>query len=135
MSSLVRACHERLAHDIPGTGHERVFIARGNGMRRDFARAAEPKLVQQIAAVRDAWVVVGAMGAAMTSIAFARPSAQMLVFAGAAMPDTFFWFIANQFGHRYREVRCGQREHEPDASYDRDLLITDEEFGHHLAAA
>ena len=152
MSPLVRTCHERLAHDISGTGHERVFVARGSGMRRDFARAAELEasaekqgfhvlrtagttLVQQIAAMRDARVIVGAMGAAMTSIAFARPSAQVLVFAGAAMPDTFFWFIANQFGHRYREIRCRQKEGEPDASYDRDLLITDDEFGHHLAAA
>ncbi|NPD67225.1 glycosyltransferase family 61 protein [Lichenicola cladoniae] len=152
MSPLVRACHDRLAHDSRGTGHERVFIARGIGMRRDFARAAELEalaerkgfqvlrtagttLQQQIGAVRDARVIVGAMGAAMTSIAFARPAAQVLVFAGAAMPDTFFWFVANQFGHRYREVRCRQTEVEAGASYDRDLLITDAEFGRHLAAA
>lgn len=152
MSPLVRACHERLAHDVSGSGHERVFIARGDGMRRDFARAAELEalaekkgfhvlrtagttLVQQIGAVRDARIIAGAMGAAMTSIAFARPAAQVLMFAGAAMPDTFFWFIANHFGHHYREIRCRQQDGGSDASYDRDLLITDDEFGHHLAAA
>ncbi len=92
---------------------------------------------QQVAAVRDARVVAGALGAAMTSLAFARAPAQALLFAGAEMPDTFFWFLANLFGHRYREVRCQQADaRDEDAIfYDRDLLIDDDEFRERLAAA
>ena len=77
------------------------------------------------------------MGAAMTSLAFARAPARALLFAGAAMPDTFFWFLCNLFGHRYREVRCLQAEAGDDHAilYDRDLLIDDDEFRERLAAA
>ncbi len=53
------------------------------------------------------------------------------------MPDTFFWFLANLFGHSFREVRCRQRE-EPAAAgfcYDRDLLVDDDELRQQLAAA
>ena len=154
MSPLVRGCHERLLHGIAGSGHKRVFVARAAGMRRNFAEplrierlAAEQgyhvlrpeglSFVQQVAAVRDARVVAGALGAAMTSLAFARAPAQALLFAGAEMPDTFFWFLANLFGHRYREVRCLQTEaRDEDAIfYDRDLLIDDDEFRERLADA
>ncbi len=154
MSPLVQDCHERLLQGIAGSGHERVFIARAAGMRRNFAEplrieqlAAEQgyhvlrpeglSFSQQVAAVRDARVVAGALGAAMTSLAFARAPAQALLFAGAEMPDTFFWFLANLFGHRYREVRCQQAEaRDEDAIfYDRDLLIDDDEFRERLAAA
>ena len=154
MSPLVRDCHARLLHGIAGNGHERVFVARAAGMRRNFAEplrierlAAEQgyhvlrpeglSFVEQVAAVRDARVVAGALGAAMTSLAFARRPAQALLFAGAEMPDTFFWFLANLFGHRYREVRCLQaRVRDEDAIfYDRDLLIDDDEFRERLAAA
>lgn len=147
MSPLVRDCHERLMHGVGGAGHERVFVARGTGMRRDFADPSRAEavareagfhvirtdglsLVQQISAVRDARVVAGAMGAAMTNLAFARTPAQAILFAGAEMPDTFFWFVANHFGHRYREIRCLQADADATygASYDRTLLIADEEL-------
>ena len=154
MSPLVRSCHEHLCGGITGIGEERVFIARGAGLRRNFSGplrierlAAEQgyhvlrpeglSLCEQIAAVRDARIVAGAMGAAMTSLAFARSPAQALLFAGAEMPDTFFWFIAAVFGHRYREIRCLQADIRDEAAifYDRDLLIDDDEFRERLAAA
>jgi capsular polysaccharide biosynthesis protein len=154
MSPLVCDCHERLLHGVTGLGHERVFIARGVGYQRNFAdfarvealaaeqgfhhvQASRLTLLEQVAAVRDARVVAGAMGAAMTSLAFARTPAQALLFAGAAMPDTFFWFLATLFGHRYREIRCDQvAEPSDDAvSYNGDLLIDDDELRQHLAVA
>ncbi len=152
MSPLVRDCHERLLHGVVGIGQERVFIARAAGMRRNFAeplrieRLAEESgfhvlrpedlgFADQMAALRDARVVAGALGAAMTSLAFARPPAQALLFAGAEMPDTFFWFLANLFGHAYREVRCLQAEARDAIFHDRDLLIDDDEFREQLAAA
>jgi capsular polysaccharide biosynthesis protein len=153
MSPLVRDCHARLSHGIAGIGHPRVFIARGSGRLRDFADPRQAEIVaeeqgyhvfrperggfvDQIAAMRDARVVAGAMGAAMTSLAYARQPAQVLTFAAAAMPDTFFWFIATLFGHRYREIRCIQPV-EPvatGASYDRPLLIGETELRQHLSA-
>ena len=154
MSPLVAHCHRQLLHGINGNGHERVFIARTAGLRRNFRepvrmerlaaqagyhvlRTEGLSLRGQMAAVRDARVVAGVMGAAMTNLAFARAPAQVLLFAGAAMPDTFFWFLCNLFGHRYREVRCLQAEtgNEGAIFYDRDLLIDDDEFREQLAAA
>ena len=154
MSPLVRDCHERLAHGISGTGQERVFIARGAGMRRSFANSPQAEalardarfhvlqtaslsLAQQIAALRDARVVAGALGAAMTNLAFARSPAQALLFVAAEMPDTFFWFISTHFGHAYREIRCRQAAADVTigAPYDRNFLIDDEEFLMHLRRA
>ncbi len=142
MSPLVRDCHHRLAHGIAGIGQARVFIARGPNRARDFAdpTAAEVlardagyhvlhpgrlSFLQQLATIRDARLVAGAMGAAMTTMAYLRGPAEVLTFAGAGMPDTFFWFIATLFGHRYREVRCLQSDDPAPTgvSYDRALLI------------
>lgn len=154
MSPLLRECHARLLHGVVGNGHERVFLARGAGTRRNFTdpahiealaqeqgyqvlRPAGATLLEQIASIRDARVVAGAMGAAMTSMAFARLPAQALLFSGEAMPDTFFWFVANLFGHRYREIRCLQAA-ETEAGlpvYERDLMIGDDEMRRHLADA
>ncbi len=125
MSPLVRDCHDRLAHGIAGRGVERVFLARGAGLGRNFAdeahmaRLASERgyavvspaglgLEGQIALMRDARLVAGVMGAAMTNLIYARAGCGAAVFAPAAMPDTFFWFIANLCGHRYREIRCAQ---------------------------
>ncbi len=142
MSPLVRDCHARLAHGIPGIGCPRVFVARGPGRSRNFADPAAVdalardagyhvlhpdrlSFLQQVATVRDARLVAGAMGAALTTSAYLRNPAEVLVFAGAGMPDTFFWFVATLFGHRYREVRCLQSDQSAATGvpYDRALLI------------
>ncbi len=125
MSPLVRDCHERLAHGVAGRGIERVFLLRGAGTNRRFrdethmVRLAAERgftvvspaglgLDGQIALMRDARLVAGVMGAAMTNLIYAREGARATLFAPAAMPDTFFWFIANLCGLHYREVRCAQ---------------------------
>ncbi len=125
MSPLVRDCHERLAHGIVGSGIERVFFLRGEGLGRNFrdethmARLAAERgyavvspaglgLEGQIALMRDARLVAGVMGAAMTNLIYAAPGCRAALFAPAGMPDTFFWFIANLFGLAYREIRCAQ---------------------------
>ena len=125
MSPLVCDCHERLAHGIAGRGVERVFLLRGAGMNRRFrdethmvrlaaergftvVSPAELGLDGQIALMRDARLVAGVMGSAMTNLIYARDGARATLFAPAAMPDTFFWFIANLRGLHYREIRCAQ---------------------------
>ena len=125
MSPMVCDCHERLAHGIVGRGIERVFLLRGAGMNRRFHD--EARMIQlasergftavspaglgldgQIALMRDARLVAGVMGAAMTNMVYARAGSRATLFAPASMPDTFFWFIANLRGLHYREVRCAQ---------------------------
>ena len=152
MSPLVRDCHARLAHGVPGIGCSRVFIARGPGRARDFADPVAVEVLardagyhvlhpdrlsflEQVATIRDARLVAGAMGAALTTLAYLRDPAEILTFAGAGMPDTFFWFIATLFGHRYREVRCLQSDDPAPTgvSYDRALLIDPAEL-HRLLA-
>ena len=153
MSPLVRDCHARLAHGIAGIGFPRVFIARGVGRARDFADPDQAEalareagyhvlhpdrlsFLEQVAAVRDARIVAGAMGAALTTQAYLRAPGQVLSFAGAGMPDTFFWFIATLFDHRYREVRCLQAEDPAPTgvSYDRALMVDPPEMRRLLAA-
>ncbi len=154
MSPLVRDCHVRLAHDVPGHGHRRVFVARGPDRARDFTDPAAAEAVardagyhvlhpdrlsflEQVATIRDAEVVAGAMGAALTTLAYLRNPATVLIFAGAAMPDTFFWFIATLFGHHYREIRCLQSDAPAPTgvSYDRALLIDPSEMRRLLAVS
>ena len=154
MSPLVRECHARLAHGIPGIGCSRVFISRGPGLSRDFADPVQAEalardcgyhvlhpdrlsFLQQVATVRDARLVAGAMGAALTTLAYLRHPGQVLTFAGAGMPDTFFWFIATLFGHRYREVRCLQSDElaSTGVPYDRALLIDPAELRQRLAVS
>ena len=125
MSPLVRECHARLSHGVAGSGIERVFLLRGPSLSRrlpDEAHmtrmAIERKFVvlapgsldldEQIALMRDARVVTGVMGAAMTNLIYAREGARAAIFAPASMPDTFFWFIANLCKLPYREIRCAQ---------------------------
>ena len=147
MSPLVCDCHARLAHGIPGTGIERVFLHRGAGMSRRFnddvhmmqqATARGFSVVSpngldldgQIALMRDARVVAGVMGAAMTNLVYAREGTRVAVFAPAVMPDTFFWFIANLRGLHYREIRCAQSG--AGGGWDRSLDLGFRKFRHAL---
>ena len=143
MSPLVRDCHDRLAHGIAGSGIERVFLRRGAGIGRWFAddthmmqlaaargfsvvSPAGLGLDGQIALMRDARVVAGVMGAAMTNLIYARAGARAAIFAPAEMPDTFFWFIANLRGLNYREIRCAQSG--PGGGWNRGLDLAFREF-------
>ena len=125
MSPLVQECHDRLAHGIAGHGIERVFLSRGSVYGRGFgdepymSRLAAERgyavlspealgLDGQIGLMRDARLIAGVMGAAMTNLIFATRGARAAIFAPALMPDTFFWFIANLRGLHYREIRCAQ---------------------------
>ena len=152
MSPLVAACIAVLRAGTRGAGHERVFIARGNEMRRDFRDSARVEslareagfhvmnpdgltLPEQIACLHDARIVAGAMGAAMTNLVFAGAGARILMFAGATMPDTFFWFASTVFGHHYREMRCDQAERVQGLFYDRALLVPDDDVRSFLASS
>ena len=138
MSPLVRDCHDRLAHGVAGRSVERVFLSRGAGARRRFqdeshmGRLAEERgftvvdtrglgLDGQIGLMRDARLIAGVMGAAMTNLIYAPAGARAALFAPATMPDTFFWFIANLRGLHYREIRCVQAG--PGAGWERPLDI------------
>ena len=147
MSPLVRDCHDRLAHGVPGSGYERVLLLRGAGATRRFhdelhmARIATARgftvlspgslgLDGQISMMRDARVVAGVMGAAMTNLIYARRGTRALLFAPANMPDTFFWFIANLRGLPYREIRCAQSG--SGDGWSRQLELGFGEFRHFL---
>ena len=138
MSPLVRDCHDRLAHRVEGQGVQRVFLSRGVGARRRFqdeshmGRLAEERgftvvdtkgldLDGQIGLMRDARLIAGVMGAAMTNLIYAAKGARASLFAPATMPDTFFWFIANLRGLHYREIRCVQAG--PGDGWERPLDI------------
>ena len=125
MSPLVADCLRAVGSSVPPARHERLLIVRDTVASRRFADEArltdragragflvfDParlSLREQISVFKGARRVVGATGSAMTNIAFARPGSEVLMLAPAAMPDTFFWFIAELCNLRYREMRCKQ---------------------------
>jgi len=151
LSPLVRDCFARLTHGIDGIGQERVYFGRGEGYARDFQDAAQKQalaadlgfhvvdpsatgLMEQMAIVRDARLLAGPMGAAMTALAFMQSPGEARLFAGSDMPDTLFWFIANIFGHRYREIRCAQDAPSQPGGYDGALLLDEQAFRRELLA-
>jgi len=113
---------EEMRATQPGSGVKRVFVRR-TGIARCISNEAELEVAlaalgfisvdpsamnlrQQVAMFKDADVIIGAMGAAMTNIAFAHRGALVINLAPAVMPDTFFYFLATHRKQRYVEVRC-----------------------------
>jgi hypothetical protein len=61
---------------------------------------------------------------------FARPGTRVANLAPAAMPDNFFWFIAQLRHLRYEEYRCAQQVDQPGREpKDCDLLMPPAELG------
>jgi capsular polysaccharide biosynthesis protein len=80
---------------------ERVMTARGF-VAVDTGRMT---LAEQIVLFKGARVVVGALGAAMTNIAFCPRGAKVVALTAASFPDTFFWYLSQHRGHDYSEIR------------------------------
>lgn len=121
MSPLALGHMEKLRTGQPGSALKRVFIRRPDGPRRvsneeQLCRALAPhgfvpinpaqlSLRQQISMLKDADVVIGALGAGLTNIVFAHRGALVINLAPATMPDTFFYFLAAHRQQRYIEIR------------------------------
>ena len=123
MSPLLIECLEHLSAGIAGNGPARVYLRRAPAKSRDFEtedRIAERlamhgfrpvemmslSLREKIAAVKDARVVLGTLGAAMTNVAFCRPGTEVCVFSPASAREFFFWLLSNLKHHTYYEIRC-----------------------------
>lgn len=121
MSPLVVQDLERVSSNFHGAGYHKVFVSR-KGTRRNLtnADAVEAQLAaqgflivrpgemtfeQQIAAFKDARLVVGVMGAGMTNMVFAQRGARVINIAPAAMPDTFFYLLSVHKQQSYCEIR------------------------------
>ena len=85
---------------------ESAVIARARAAGFAAFDPGDVPIAAQVAAFGAAPRVAGVMGAGLANIVFAPPGCKVTVFAPAAMPDTFFWFIAGLCGLRYREIRC-----------------------------
>ncbi|HEX7388507.1 MAG TPA: glycosyltransferase family 61 protein [Acidiphilium sp.] len=123
MSPLVGECLNRIAADVPGRGIGRVYLRRWPAKARDFEdedriaeclarHGFEPVVTsalsfrEQIAIIRDASIVVGTMGAAMTNAVFCNPGAEICVFGPASAREFFYWFLSNLRHQVYYEIRC-----------------------------
>jgi capsular polysaccharide biosynthesis protein len=84
-------------------------------------------LAAQVAAFRDAKVIVGVMGSALTNLLFSRSGARALALAPEFMVDTFFWRVAGCVGVDYAELRCTTADSEKwlrtDRLLDRDIHV------------
>jgi capsular polysaccharide biosynthesis protein len=145
MSPLVMECVETIASDVPPENMKCIFVVRGDLPSRHFVgedaiRAlatqrgytvvdpAKMSLVRQIACFKGASRIVGAMGAAMTNVAFCQPGTEVFCLTPANMADTFFWFISGLRGLHYTEVRCEQvLPRRGPMPWDTDLLLSSED--------
>jgi hypothetical protein len=141
----VQAC-TALGETVPTGPPQLLFVSRTGADRRNFADSAAADRVarslgwtvvhpegrdfrSQVALFKGALGIVGILGAGMTNMVFARPGTRVVNLAPAAMPDNFFWFIAQLRGLRYEEYRCAQWTGQPDReAKDCDLLISPNEL-------
>jgi capsular polysaccharide biosynthesis protein len=110
-----------LAAPVPRGPFEKIFVRRRANTRsllnedaveallraRGFV-AVEPgrmTVLEQAALFKGARIVVGALGAAMTNIAFCEEGAKIVALTSASFPDTFFWFLSRHRRHDYMEIR------------------------------
>ena len=110
-----------LAASVPRGPFEKIFVRRQANTRsllnedaveallraRGFV-AVEPgrmTVLEQAALFKGARIVVGALGAAMTNIAFCEEGAKVVALTAASFPDTFFWFLSRHRRHDYMEIR------------------------------
>ena len=106
---------------LPCSPSRKLFISRGDRASRRLLNENEllgmcvrsgfelvyPErlsLTQQAALFRDAQVVVGVKGAALTNTMFMSPGSAAIVLSPADFPDPFFWDICGQFGVGYLEL-------------------------------
>ena len=81
----------------------------------------------QVALFRQAEMVVGVQGSALTTTMFCRPGARVLSLVPVRMVDTFFWRIAGCCGLAYEEIRCrmldSARSRETGRLLDQDIEV------------
>jgi capsular polysaccharide biosynthesis protein len=66
---------------------------------------ARMTLGEQVTLFKGARLVVGALGAAMTNLAFCDEGTRVVMLTAASFPDTFFWFLCRHRRHHYLEIR------------------------------
>lgn len=141
MSPLVINCLDTLSSRVNGRGSDRLYVKRTDIVSRRLANESsldsftskhgyvpvDPNQLtfsEQVQVFKNAYDVVGVMGAAMTNIVFAPIGSRIVNLAPADMPDTFFWFIAGLRRQKYTEVRCLQTGPVRGiAPWDRDMIL------------
>jgi capsular polysaccharide biosynthesis protein len=132
-------------------GKERIFLSRLGSAGRQIANQKEllPLLDRfdisvvcpgnlsiddQIDMFRSAWLIVGSMGAELTNTAFCRPGAQIVALTPQAMPDTFFWFIAQIRSLNYMEIRSPTERPLEGRSWNRSFSVDPQDLAPALEA-
>ena len=137
MSPLVFEAIDRIRDAVDGEEPRKVFVSRAGAPRNianeedmhrlvtehgfEILHPGKLDLRQQVHKFKNASCVMGVMGAGMTNIMFAPPTARIINLAPATMPDTFFYFIATLRGQSYEEVR-GENVN-GGASWDEAFLV------------
>jgi len=122
--AMLRAALLRRYRDRPG-GMRRIFVSRGPGIGRSLVnedaivalcmahgfQVVHPGLDpidEQAALFRQASLVVGVKGAALTNLLFGTAGATALVLTPSDFPDPFFWDLSAHAGMGYAEM-AGRR--------------------------
>lgn len=123
MSPLVSKCLQHLSDSVEGKGVKRVYLRRWPAKARDFedeeritehltSKGFVPMATSslsfrdQIAMIKDAGIVLGTMGAAMSNVVFCGPGTETCVFGPASAREFFYWFLSNLKHQVYYEIRC-----------------------------
>nr|WP_199925139.1 glycosyltransferase family 61 protein [Neorhizobium sp. SOG26] len=113
---------QRYRRLLEGKGVKRLYVERPNTERslvnekeiKDYLvnkmgfHPVNPGLLkfsEQVALFKDAEVIVGIMGAAMTNAVFANASCRVVHLAPGGFSDTFFYLLSRIVGQDYIEVR------------------------------
>lgn len=123
ISPLVMECMDFIASKAPMGSAERIYVPRRPATTRDFEHepqvaklfgdegysetiTANLSFLEQVSTFKTAESVIGAMGAAMSNIAFCRPGTEVVIFGPASARELFFWLLACGRSLHYFEVRC-----------------------------
>ena len=141
MSPIAPALLKTLENQIVERKADRkLFVTRGTSPKRKLVNEdmlwqdyksrgftkIDPGLLsldEQISFFRDANEIVGVIGAALTNLVFCKAGTDVTVWVPDAMPDTFFWFLCQHQGLRYREVRGRTLDKTSDRAWNGDFII------------
>jgi capsular polysaccharide biosynthesis protein len=141
MSPNSVAALEEMASSVSGEGGRRLFVSRRGAPRNliedrrveseleshgfTILHPGNMTLLQQIAAFKNAEVVVGVIGAGMSNMVFAPKGATVINLTPSSMPDTFFYFLSVHKNQHYTELRIPVVDN---SSWDQGIRVSSQEI-------
>ncbi len=129
LSDIRSRARQRYTTGEPDGGPERLYVSRADALHRHVRNEREVRAVtetfgfkviepgrmtfdEQVRSFSRARIIVGAHGAGLTNIVWARPGAELLEFMPEQLEDVGYRFLSILAGHRHNCITCRQFEHQ-----------------------